>query len=107
MGGVSTTVYQKLAFIETSTGWATHTYQVLAALQGIIDGMVNQETGMRGYLVSGNNDFLAPYKSGETEFSDSFALAKRLTADNPQQQARLDQVSGFAATWKSDVAEKE
>ncbi len=38
--------------IQTMEGWNTHTYQVIDILSGAFADVVNQETGVRGYLIS-------------------------------------------------------
>lgn len=87
--------------------WNNHTYEVLGKAEGIISGMVNQETGLRGYLVSGDEKFLQPYASGRKLFEDSFAAIKNLTSDNPAQQQRLDKIKSLADEWHDKVAEQE
>ena len=57
----SVIVYQKTTFIHQSVGWTTHTYIVLEKLNLAMAAMVDQETGVRGYLVSGDDKFLEPY----------------------------------------------
>jgi methyl-accepting chemotaxis protein len=51
--------------------------------------MVNMETGMRGFAVSGRDVFLEPFARGRTEVPQFLARAKALTADNPVQQDRI------------------
>ncbi|MFS8056966.1 CHASE3 domain-containing protein [Rhizobium sp. BR 317] len=40
----------------------------MLSLKTILLSMVNQETGVRGYLVSGKDDFLAPYHNGIKDY---------------------------------------
>jgi methyl-accepting chemotaxis protein len=107
MGITSGMNYMKLGFIEETNHWTDHTYAVLEAEAGILAGMVNQETGVRGYLVSGDKNFLQPYRDGITAYEQAFTRIKQLTSDNPTQQARLDEMNRFAAAWRNDVAERE
>ncbi len=104
---VSAIIYNEVAFVKKSSGWTTHTYQVLEGLNGIVGAMVNQETGLRGYLVSGDEAFLDPYKNGKLAFDKAFAQVRELTADNATQQGRLQEIAAFAKTWQTDIAEKE
>lgn len=103
----SAIVYQKTSFIGQSVGWTTHTYIVLEKLNSAMAAMVDQETGVRGYLVSGDDAFLAPYRSGGEAYAAAFRDVKQLTSDNPAQQGRLDKMNQFARTWRSEIAEKE
>ncbi len=77
-----------------ATGWNTHTYKVLAEGRGMLISMVNIETGLRGFVASGDEKFLAPLKEGESEFKQHMDSAKSLTSDNAAQQARLDKLQG-------------
>ncbi|WP_257792312.1 CHASE3 domain-containing protein, partial [Azospirillum humicireducens] len=99
--------YSKLSFIETSNGWTTHTYKVLEEISRIQAAMVDQETGVRGYLVSADETFLEPYRAGQRAYAEALTNAKRLTADNAAQQARFAEVDRLAQTWRASVAEKE
>ena len=106
-GALSVLVVNSLNQMQTADGWNTHTYDVLNHADSMMASMVNQETGVRGYLISGNTDFLAPYTAGRATFTDTFATLKELTSDNPAQQDRLGQIEAFANTWHTKVAEVE
>ena len=45
-----------------------HTYKVMGDGDQLLMYMVDQETGMRGYAVTGEEDFLDPYKQGSVSF---------------------------------------
>lgn len=108
---VSTTVnlvsYNSLASQEKAATWTEHTYTVLGTVNSIVAAMVDQETGMRGYLVSGDNNFLAPQKAGAESFTASLQKAKQLTSDNPAQQKRLDELEALANGWSAAVVAQE
>lgn len=103
----SSVIYQKLTYIELSAGWTVHTYQVLQMMDLAMASMVDQETGVRGHLLSGEDKFLDPYRGGGKNFADAFRKVKELTSDNPAQQVRLDEMGQLARTWRSEIAEKE
>jgi methyl-accepting chemotaxis protein len=69
--------------------------------------MVDQETGLRGYLLSGNEDFLAPYHDGEKRYESAVEELQTLTADNSEQQARIAALKELAHRWRTEVAEVE
>lgn len=99
--------YRNLSFIEETDRWTAHTHEVLEAMNYVAASMVDQETGVRGYLIAGDTKFLAPYHGGIEAFETAFAKAKRLTADNAAQQERLAELNRHAQAWRRDVAEKE
>ncbi|WP_169544113.1 CHASE3 domain-containing protein [Sneathiella aquimaris] len=76
-----------------------------AKASAIVSSAVNMETGMRGYLLAGQEDFLTPYKNGETE---TYALIEELKAfqtSNPDQLARLEKAEEILRNWQKDVTE--
>lgn len=66
-----------------------HTHEVLNTLDGLLVDMLNAETGMRGFIISGKDAFLEPYQAGIAAVQKALAEARRLTRDNPHQQRRL------------------
>ena len=70
--------------------WNAHTYAVLQESDGMLLNMVNIETGLRGFVAGGSENFLEPFHQGRKDFAVHWAKAKELTSDNPAQQGRLD-----------------
>ena len=104
---VSTLSLHNLTKIEDANYWTDHTYKVLGEVSLLTSTMVDQETGVRGYLVSGDTGFLAPYANGQKAFATALENVRTLTADNAEQQERLAAIEGFARQWREGVAEKE
>jgi len=92
---------------QEATGWTEHTYKVLRAVDNMIAGMVNQETGLRGFLLAGDAQFLDPQRAGEAQFLAAFDLTKRLTSDNVAQQKRLADLQVQVNGWTKEVMNKE
>lgn len=104
---VSSFSYSKLSFIETSNDWSSHTYEVLEETSNVMASLVDQETGVRGFLISGDDKFLDPYRTGQQAYATAFNKVRTLTADNAMQQARLAEVDRLAQTWRTTVTEKQ
>ena len=68
-----------------------HTYKMLSIGDALTEDMVNMETGARGYLLGGEERFLAPWTEGQQSFDKDWKEAKELT-HNPLQQNRLDEM---------------
>jgi signal transduction histidine kinase len=66
--------------------------------------LVNQETGVRGYLLSDQRSFLAPYYSGITEQNQQVSTLRRLTATVPAAKADLGVLEARADTWRASYA---
>jgi methyl-accepting chemotaxis protein len=67
----------------------THSYQVLGELDATLAALIDCETGQRGYLLTGQEDYLEPYKRGLATVDQAIIHATSLTEDNAKQQARL------------------
>ncbi|NMG22461.1 response regulator [Brasilonema bromeliae] len=75
--------------IETS-GWQTHTYQVLGDLNNLRSQLKDTEGAQRRYLLTGEKSELQSYNSAIPAVEESLKSLRRLTVDNPNQQRRID-----------------
>ncbi|MFA6069393.1 MAG: methyl-accepting chemotaxis protein [Janthinobacterium sp.] len=77
----------------------THTFQVLAENSALLESLINVETGQRGYVITGAEASLEPYKAGQAAFGTHLATARGLTSDNPAQQERLMKLDAAKQAW--------
>jgi signal transduction histidine kinase len=77
---------------------AFHTSQLEVAL-------LNQETGVRGYALSGQVSFLAPYTLGVGQQRHEVSVLHPLLAGMPGASADLARVLASAAAWRVTYAE--
>jgi CHASE3 domain sensor protein len=82
--------------------WVTHTHQVRTELADLLSELKDAETGQRGYLLTGEESYLEPYKGALTTIKTTFDDVKKLTLDNPDQQRRL---AAIGALIESKLAE--
>ncbi|ABM04776.1 diguanylate cyclase [Psychromonas ingrahamii 37] len=82
-------------FGEEKLGWVIHTHEVLNSAQKLLSSMTDAETGQRGFLLTGNPDYLAPYLKGILSSEQSFNNLSGLTSDNPKQTKRLNDIKAF------------
>jgi PAS domain S-box-containing protein len=66
-----------------------HTREVELALERLLSGMRDAETGQRGFLIVGDERYLEPYTQALPLVTASLQRVSQLTVDNPQQQALL------------------
>ncbi|WP_411903422.1 CHASE3 domain-containing protein [Methylorubrum thiocyanatum] len=107
VSGSSFTTWRSLGTIEDSNRWRDHSYEVLLQLDRLTGALVDQETGLRGYLISANPSFLEPYNSGAKTYSETLKRLRGLVSDNPQQVSRLDALDAATRQWIGEVAERE
>jgi len=70
--------------------------------------MVNQETGQRGFLLTGQEASLEPYTHGQTEFLQHLEELRRHIADAYNRESAIDDsdaIDTLENTWKKKVAE--
>ncbi len=97
--------FNSLTALLDNSNWVVHTYEVIAKATDLSGSMVDQETGMRGYLVTGNKDYLEPYTAGKEHFDSVLKELKETVSDNPAQVKRLEEVEELAETWRTEAAE--
>ncbi|MGH8569854.1 MAG: CHASE3 domain-containing protein, partial [Gammaproteobacteria bacterium] len=74
-----------------------HTRQVLYEIERLLSLAKDAGTGVRGYLLTANDEFLQPYKAAAAALPASLETTRSLTADNPSQQQRLDALEPLIA----------
>ena len=99
------TVIENIGLIQDTTGRVDHTYEVLATVAQLLADAVNMETGMRGYLLAGEESFLDPYNTGKTAFFEDMQALREMVYDNPAQVERLQETETIIRDWVEKVSE--
>jgi PAS domain S-box-containing protein len=86
---LSVVSYQSQLQFADTTDWVRHTHEVLARIQKVNADLITAQSAVGGFVISGRQDFLAPYNDARRELQDDERILRRLTADNPRQQRRL------------------
>ena len=81
--------YQRFHSLQAARGWVQHSYQVLATVKDLNIAVRGAESGERGYVLTGEPNYLAPYQSALARASLIQGDLQRLTADNPVQQEHI------------------
>ena len=98
-------VLNNLQTIENTAQWVDHTYKVIAQAQQILAAAIDMETGMRGFLLAGKENFLEPYNGGRTQFYENIRALKVTVSDNPAQVALLGEIQETIDGWQQQVTE--
>ncbi len=86
---------------------AEHDARVIANARHLSKLVVDMETGQRGFVITGKEEFLEPYRSGADEFDLLLEREKQLVRDDPKQLLVLERVENLVAEWKKAAAEPE
>jgi len=72
--------------------------------QNLQIGLVNQETGVRGYQLSRDTSFLDPYQRGQIAEQAALGRLDELIS-NPDLRADVQEVERLARVWRQDYAD--
>src|ERR1700722_4857860 len=78
--------YTSIRHLLESGKLVNHTDSVIQNLEMVLSTLKDAETGQRGYLLTGKENFLEPYNGAEDNAENGLKAVKFLTADNPEQQ---------------------
>jgi len=76
--------------------WTTHTKEVLGQAQRILTLLVEEETGVRGFLVTNDARLAAPLDQAKRELPRALEKLQSLVADNPHQRIKASEISASA-----------
>jgi len=88
-----------LFYLLSAMDWLDHSERVVADSNDLIKIAVDRESGMRGYLITGDDTYLAPYELGQASFAAKLATLTELVSDNPPQIERLKRIGALEAQW--------
>ena len=86
-----------------SNQWVDHTHRVIGSAKGILEAAINMETGMRGYLLAGKEEFLEPYNAGQENFFETIAALQKTVDDNPPQVKLLGDIRDTINEWITNI----
>lgn len=72
---------------------------------GLQNALVDQETGLRGYGITGDRQFLQPYQDGIRDEAQSVDRLRELLADRPSLLHELEAIESSARRWRTEYAE--
>ncbi|WNC44157.1 CHASE3 domain-containing protein [Thermosynechococcus sp. GLH187] len=88
---VASFIWLKLNLIEDDE-WVLHTQKVRLETQKLLNLLLDLETGVRGYSLTGSHRFLQPYIAAKSRIVPSLEKIRELVQDNPEQLKALDSI---------------
>ena len=86
------------------TGWVDHTHQVIGKLNELTTLQGDMQAGARGFVVTGDEAFLAPYQVAKPQLRSEIDDLIHQTADNPAQTDRLKRIQAIEVAWEDYAA---
>ncbi|CAK15966.1 response regulator [Pseudomonas entomophila] len=90
-----------ISYLLSAMQWVEHTDRVIGNANETVKLSIDMETGMRGYLLSGEERFLDPYEVAKPRIFGSLESLKAMVADNPQQVDRIDRIVALQREWNT------
>ena len=103
---ISVVVFMSVKSLVSNFSWVKHTYVVLQEASNIEASAVDMETGMRGFLLAGKEEFLDPYKKGKKSFYLQIDKLSKTVSDNPAQVKLLRETKSNIDDWLNLVVSK-
>ncbi|MCK6456487.1 MAG: response regulator [Phycisphaerae bacterium] len=93
---VATGMYRNAIRMIDTNQQIRRTHAMKEALVRLLSDLLDVETGARGFVITGDPDFLEPHRRGEKATENTLGELRLLLADNPNQLRRLDLVQSLA-----------
>ncbi len=85
--------------------WSRHALEVQQQIGDVLNGLLNAETGQRGYVLTGDEAYLEPYRTATEQIASDLARLQTLAADNSQQRANLARLTPLVNEKLRELAE--
>ncbi len=85
--------HRNITRLSDDIGRVAHTHHVLDLTSEVMRVVVDAETGQRGFALSGDDEFLQPYKDAVARSNSLLASLRSETQDNPHQRQQIDQLA--------------
>ncbi|MBC8107939.1 MAG: response regulator [Anaerolineae bacterium] len=101
----------RLVFYSVTTGYIDNSRrveqarQVLQELNATLSGLQDVETGQRGYVITGDERYLEPYRVAIDLVPQRLATLRALVADDPEQLLRHAEADRLANAKMAEVTE--
>jgi methyl-accepting chemotaxis protein len=108
IGGI---VYSDMQTLLEESRWVTHTHDVIETLGDVFGAVRDQELGVRGFVMTDNDEFLEAYRIGQAAMPPALEKLGHLIADNEAQTQRLRELQTQSATllerWQYLLRERD
>src|ERR1700761_2044319 len=95
------TLTAEIIVLSASLRWVDHSDQVISAARQLQRQIVQMDTDLRGYHLTGDQGFLDSYNEAKSRVPEQFRQLHSLTADNPGQLQRIGRIENLDLQWMS------
>ncbi len=95
---VAVIAYSGITQLAQNSALASHTSAIIYGLNAVRTDLLDVETGERGFVITGDANYLQPYQSGLQALDADMKSLRLLSADQPSLLARLDTLAPLIAS---------
>ena len=95
LGVIGIVSYLSVVRLNENAARVEHTHEVLSSLELLLAAATDSETAERGYVITGDESYLEPYREAGAVIDGQTRRLRELTADNRAEQQRLDSVAAL------------
>jgi len=88
--GIGALAVSRIVDLGAANATVEHTLLVRTEAETMLSLLKDAETGQRGFIITGQQDYVEPYNSAVIELPKRIANFRRLTADNMRQQQNAE-----------------
>lgn len=97
--------YSSLQSRAQAASLVSRTFELVGQLQGLLSSVKDAETGQRGYLLTGSEQYLEPFNTAKASLPGQLAKVRELLSSNPLQQQRIDSVEHLIADLLAELGQ--
>ncbi|NIA55002.1 HAMP domain-containing protein [Massilia sp. TW-1] len=91
--------YNNFANLSEGNRWNRHTLDVLLEVDRVATSVLQVQSSVRGYVLTGNETLVAPIRNDYATARTHLKRVQAMTVDNAQQQERLRRLDTLLSTW--------
>lgn len=96
---LATTLAGEIVLLSTSLRWVDHSDQVISRARQLQRQIVEMDTDLRGYYLTGDRAFFDSYNEAKSRVPDQLDQLLFLTSDNLSQQQRMRKIEASDQQW--------
>ncbi|KQQ44492.1 chemotaxis protein [Duganella sp. Leaf126] len=99
--------YDRFNSLSEANQWDRHTMEVIQAIDGLRNDMLQVQVEARGYYLTGTAARLERTRKEQRDLPESIQKLQQLTNDNPAQVARFKTLENMINAWNKDVIDSQ
>lgn len=89
-----------------NSNWVARSQEVVRTSSSLQRNIIDMETGMRGFLLTGNEVFLDPYRTAAQQIPALLNELERMVDSSPVQKNQIEQIRNIHDRWYKKFAER-